>query len=368
MKKNKITKKTDPKTFVLNRYCLTIPAVGIPKEWTHYFQSQLESKNAELGHLIKYFIAGFERSNSKHQYEHFQCYIQLSRSSRITQIQKLFPAGGKFHVESQQKSNWNARNYCWKGQFREHASGHPEPSSQIFEYGVFSTGSGCRSDILRVKKCIDNGMEHYDIQQDPDNISVYARHGMWCKQYKNDRDERLSNIVNRPKLDVHVICGETAVGKTESIYKKFGFDNVYKLTNPKGDNKNWNGYFGQKILVIDDFQSWIKMNEMLQILQNKPYRCRKLNGYRLAQWNKVFITSNTTPEQWYRDEVENLKEAFYGRLDTCLYIERNCREETSGNTSAEVSKKSLSCKFLELPNRGRHCFKEYLNLNNFSVY
>lgn len=343
--------------FKNSKYCLTIPASDVKKDMiNNYFQECIANYNRVYLTKIKYFICGYEVAKGEGGYKHWQCYIQLNKQARLSALHKMFPLGGKFHCEKQKGSNEEARNYCWKGQFEEEPTKYPQPSSCTFEWGVFCEGEGMNRPLHNIKKLIDDGLNHKEIvDSNEDYFKCYGKYHSWLYKYKHLVDESKYNRRRKP-IETHCIVGDCAVGKTESIYNKYGDENVYKLDNPNGDNKNWNGYNGQKILIIDDFYSWIRMSDMMKILDNKPYRCRALGDYSLARWEKVYITSNKSPDLWFPDvQNDKVKEAFYSRLTTCLEVHR-------GNTN------KLYARFIDMGNVKRHSYNEYLDLNNYPEY
>lgn len=295
---------------------------------------------------MRYLIVGMEISSDG--YKHWQIYIQLFKQYRMKGIKTLFN-DNTAHCEVQKGTNSEARDYCWKGQYEKSGTRSPQPSAIIREFGTFTIGQGARTELDDIKKDIDDGLGHYTIVQDQKKFNSYARYHSWFYKYKQMVDDDRHNIIRVP-VKVNVIHGECATGKTTSILNKEGVKNCYILKNPNGDNKNWNGYNDQKILIIDDFYGWLPLNEMLRILDNKPYRVRKLGDYTWAKWNTIYITANSSPLEWYDIENEEVMEAFYSRLSKCL-------EVTRGNTG------TLVAEFKDLPNRGRNDKKEYLNID-----
>lgn len=305
---------------------------------------------------IRYIISGTElgKKNDKHeQYKHYQVYIQLFKQHRFKSIKDIFN-DNTIHIEEQKGTNTHARNYCWKGDNNEKGTDEPAEGCIYEEYGLFCEGQGSRPGMLRIKKLLDDGWEHKDIVKNDNDFITYSKHLTFFKWYKHTLDEEIFNKERNP-IEVNVIYGSEATGKTTSIRKKEGYSNCYKLTNPNKDNKHWNGYNGQKVLIIDDFYSWLPLNDMLHILDNKPYRVRKLMDYEYAQWEKVYITSNISPFDWYPNCLnEEVKKAFFSRLTKCLKVRR-------GNTEPY----GLSVKFIELPARNRHEHQDYLDLDDY---
>lgn len=304
---------------------------------------------------IRFIIVGYEKS--KEGYEHFQGYIQFKKQMRMKGIKKLL-CSDNVHIEKQLGTNTQARNYCWKGQFENKGTKYPQPSAILSYHGEFTAGQGERKDILKVKDLLDKGLTHYDICNEDDKyFQSYGRYHNFFEKYKLWSDNVKYNKC-RKELECYILFGHKDTGKTQSILNKYGCKNCYILKDPKRDNKNWNGYESQLVLIIDDFYSWIPFNDILRILDNKPYRVRMLNGYRWAQWIKVFITSNKSPDEWYINIQQDISmseavTAFYSRFKECLKV-------TRGNTNALVTVEKIAM------NNGivRGSFNNYLCLDS----
>lgn len=309
---------------------------------------------------VRYCIVAYECTLST-KYKHFQIYLQLKKQTRGNSLKKLFNDKElHWEVQSRYSTNKQARDYCWKGQFEKKGTKFPQPSAVFLTWGLFCEGQGKRTEMVEICSLLDNGYEHKDVYKTNgvynDYIKSYGRYMAFFKQHKCWEDDDKHNII-RPPIKTKVIIGDAGTGKTQGIYNKHGAKNIYKLLNPNGDNKNWNGYTNQKILLIDDFYSWIKLTDMMMILDNKPYRCRKLGSYVWAQWETVYITSNQHPDLWYPNETQKISmikniEAFRSRLG------RKCLKVIRGNTG------NLITKLLTLSNIDRHNQKEYLNLDD----
>lgn len=298
---------------------------------------------------IRYLIVAWEKCKKTGK-EHFQCYCQLSKTIRRAGFKKLI-GDNSTHLEQQRGTNIEAMTYCWKGQFKEKGTGFPQPSAIFLEFGRFCEKGGQRTDILLIKEEIDNGKGIHDICKTEGLFGTWCRYHSGFEKYKQLVDDDKGKRTIRKSIEVILAYGDCATGKTEGIYNKEGIENCYTLENPNGDNKNWNGYSNQKILVIDDFYGWMKLNDMLRILDKYPYRCRMLGGYRWACWEKVYITSNKKPENWYcHVGNEKVLLALYSRISKRVKVLR-------GNTGAlnvtVIQKESL-----------RHSYDEYLDYDD----
>lgn len=108
---------------------------------------------------------------------------------------------------------------------------------------------------------------------------------------------------------VKVFAGKPGVGKTSSVG---GFLEHLKRTN-QGDyftisSMNvsaagvvwWDLYAGQHIIIIEEFENWIKFDQLKVLLDaNHTTLQTKRNQAVRKNWNRVYITTNMEFDQWY---------------------------------------------------------------------
>jgi len=95
--------------------------------------------------------------------------------------------------------------------------------------------------------------------------------------------------------------GKSGVGKTRYIYDSFEFDDIYSKPNGKW----WDGYTGQKVILIDDFDvKTFSFREILKFTDRYEYRGETKGGYIQINSPYIFITCEHQPsEYWESDEL-----------------------------------------------------------------
>lgn len=97
----------------------------------------------------------------------------------------------------------------------------------------------------------------------------------------------------------------------------------------------WDGYSGQKVVLIEEFRGQVQLQKMLQVLDKYPLRLEIKGGSVPARYELVIVTSNTRPEDWYPDNPqkpgatrEPERKALARRLGvgTPMYIEADTRQ------------------------------------------
>lgn len=93
-----------------------------------------------------------------------------------------------------------------------------------------------------------------------------------------------------------------ALSKTRSIYQKHDAKEICRITNYRaGKGINFDGYCGQDVLVFEEFNSQIPIEEMLNYLDIYPLNLPARYNDRTACYTKVYITSNITLSEQYKD-------------------------------------------------------------------
>jgi hypothetical protein len=233
--------------------------------------------------------------------EHNQGFVQFYKQSRGKALQRLL--GSLVHFGKMRGSVKDNETYCSK-------------ENKYKKLGAF-VSRGYRSDLHNIKDDLKAGASMYEVM---DNYTGdFVRYAGNLMKMKELIDEKKSQTFRR--LTVTTLTGEAGSGKTRQVYEKHGYDAVFKIDGSSDDKFMFNGYGGQRVLLIDDFNGWIKYSYLLNILDGYPLPLNVKNGRTFAMWDTVYITSNNKPAMWYRSIKDNLKR----RIDISL-------EVTKGNT------------------------------------
>lgn len=115
--------------------------------------------------------------------------------------------------------------------------------------------------------------------------------------------------------------GKTGTGKSHTAFKNYDPDTHYKYR--LNDNGFWDGYEGQKCVIINEFRGQIPFSELLEICDKWPYGCkRKGRGEYPLLCNKVIITSCKPPNEIYKHSLDNM-DSIDQFLRRCEVIELN---------------------------------------------
>ena len=210
---------------------------------------------------IKYVIWGREIC-PKSGRKHLQGYACFLRTHRIPSAQKILGIG-KSHMEvkSKNSSREQCRDYCMKdGDWEEWGQFEKRTKEDLFNLPI---------GIIK--------------QEYPEFFCRYHK-GLEKLQPKGDKWR---------DVDVTVLWGESGSGKTRTVME---MDSVYKLDPPY---KWFDGYEGENILLLDDYESGsINRGLLLNLLDGYRMRLETKGSHTYALWKKVYITSNENPKYW----------------------------------------------------------------------
>ena len=174
---------------------------------------------------------------------------------------------------------------------------------------------GQRTDLEQIKKKIDDGCKMIEVANDHFGDFIRYHSGLFKYKQLIEKEKRKEFR----QVNVEVIWGKTGTGKTKKAVEKD--PNYYKI---EGKNLNWwDGYEGEKTLIIDEYDNDVNITQMLNILDGYQLRLAIKGGFTYANWTKVIITSNINPINWHQNAKDEHKKALMRRItkiNNCLNI------------------------------------------------
>jgi len=261
------------------RWCFTL---------NNYTAAEIKSLDVKTSdkQLCSYIVYGKEVGDSGTP--HLQGYLELTSKRELSTVKLV--VGNRAHIECAKGTSKQASDYCKK-------------DGAFTERGTLSNGQGHRSDLDDIGRRVLSGTS-LDTIADTDP-------GMYTRYHRGL--QALANTIPSPKwrdVKVLVYWGPTGSGKTRAAMSLCGGD-VYKLNTNTNGTLWFDGYRGEKVLLLDDYYGWIKHGDLLTILDGYPYRCQVKGSFCNAQWTTVVITSNKPPQEWY---AQGLNPALARRL------------------------------------------------------
>lgn len=293
-----------------NRYQLTINS-PIDKGYTH--ERILEILRDNFKTLIYVCMADEQGSQF-----HTHIFVVFSSRVRFSMIKRYFPES---HIEKCRGSNSDNINYIKKSDKWELDETKQETkiNGSFEEYGTQPPDSkGRRYDMSELYQMILDNMTNAEI--------IAANQDYILQIDKLDKvrtiilTERYKETV-RLDLEVIYISGKTNTGKTRGVLEKYGYSNVYRVTDYKHPFDNYNC---QPVIAFDEFRSSLKLKEMLMYCDIYPIELPSRYSNKFACYSKIFIISNWRLEKQYAElqkEDTETWQAFLRRIHKVIHYE-----------------------------------------------
>ncbi|AJD07541.1 replication-associated protein [Sewage-associated circular DNA virus-24] len=114
-----------------------------------------------------------------------------------------------------------------------------------------------------------------------------------------------------------VFWGLTGTGKSRRAFEEAGMECYVK--NPR--TKWWDGYAGQKNVVIDEFRGGIDVAYLLLWLDRYKVIVEKKGGALCLEALQFWITSNISPKDWYPELDDETQGALRRRLTEVVHFD-----------------------------------------------
>lgn len=224
-------------------------------------------------------IGIFAVEKGKEGTTHIQAYWEFKNAKTLSATKKMM--GKRWHLEKRRGNKNQAWVYCAKEGEVIHKVGS-EPEAYDSQNNQWSS----------IREMIENGCSDYEI------CAVYPQEGMRCRTAI--RNYRLMwQRFNADWRDVEVIYlwGKTGTGKTRAITDKYGYRNVFRITDY--NSGAFDMYDGQDVIMFEEFRSSFRLEKMLNYLDGHPVElpCRYAN--QIAVYTKVFIVTNIPMHEQY---------------------------------------------------------------------
>lgn len=239
-----------------------------------------------------------QRERGEQGTPHLQGYASFSSAKRLSALKELLP---RAHWEVARGDEQANIAYCTKDDGRLDGP---------WEFGERSK-QGKRSDLDAIKRKIDAGASDLDIANE--HFGSWLRYREGFEAYK-----RLRGVGGRDgtwRTDLIVVCGPPGTGKSRLARWLAGDDGYYHSMG-----KWWDGYDGQRVVVMDDFAGNIPFKELLKLADYYPHQVEVKGGVRTFASKVIVITSNQRPEEWY-DNAKNEMGALYRRIGQAMWLD-----------------------------------------------
>lgn len=220
---------------------------------------------------------------------HAHVYVQLNMNARLSTVKNKL--NKEAHWETRRGTHEQARAY------------HTKDESRVagpWEIGMPVNEQGKRNDIKDLYEDVKAKKSTLEILESTGGAAARYEKALKFMRFTTSEQES-----DRELQGVRVITlyGSTGVGKTYAAINLIAGSKDYYIAEAPShkDSKLWfDGYEGQKTLILDDFDgSYCGYRYILRLLDIYRLKVEVKGGFAWAVWTTVVITSNSHPNGWY---------------------------------------------------------------------
>lgn len=205
---------------------------------------------------------------------HLQGYVSFTKRHRISSLKKI---NSRAHWEARKGTVEQAIAYCSK-----------EDTRVAGPWEVGKREQGKRNDLAGLQDDLDDNKSMKFVSKE--HFHPYLKYHRGIQNYR-----RIQQAVRTEKSFVGVIIGETGVGKSKLMADRFP-GAFWKSCNDKW----WDDYDFQDVVIIDEYYGWLPYHYLLRLLDRYPLNVESKGGMLNFNPKQIWICSNAEPENWYK--------------------------------------------------------------------
>lgn len=228
---------------------------------------------------------------------HIQGFLKFKNARNLTAMKRYHPLA---HWEIARGNDKQCYDYCTKEETR---------ISGPWYKGDFNDMQGKRNDLKKITEFVTNTENDIDDEILCEKYPLeFARYMKYFEKLKMVRCTKLAKERVNIKKQVIIYWGPTGTGKTTEVRRICEANKLDLYIVPEGTGSKgsiwFDGYWGQKAVLFDDFYGYLKFHTLLQLLHEHPFQVQVKGGF--VDWCPiyVFFTSNQHPKFWYKN-VDN---------------------------------------------------------------
>lgn len=259
---------------------------------------------------------------------HTHIYLQGRGGINFSTVKKRFEGG---HFEMAKGTALQNMQYVSKtGKWEADRKKETCVDGTFEEWGEMPVErQGARNDLADVYSMLKQGLSDYEILDQMPEMMLHM-----------DKISNARRIINDRKfadtwrdLRVEYVWGSTGTGKTRTIMEKYGYRNVYRVTDYMHP---FDTYEGQDVILFEEFRSSMKLGDMLKFLDGYPVSLPARFANKQACYTKVYICTNIPLVKQYQDCQVQFPEDFEAFIRRINYVSHYTPDGVQGYTIERV--------------------------------
>lgn len=216
---------------------------------------------------------------------HIQGYVEFTTAKTIAAAKGCL-GDVSCHFERRKGTASQAADYCRKTDSRV--------AGVNCDFGDFGGDQGKRTDLTAAISTLrDSGLA--GVAELHAEVYVKYSRGLHSLAFEYARAAPES-----PCVRVILLHGPPGVGKSRTARFLSG-QSLFVVDEVVNGHVWFDGYRGERFLLIDDVYGTIKYTHMLRLLDRYRIRLSIKGGHTYSNWHTIFITANTEILNWYPD-------------------------------------------------------------------
>ena len=241
---------------------------------------------------------------------HTHIFLYSSSPIRFNTVKNRFPTA---HVEKALGTAQENKEYIQKsGKWEETEKAETSVEGTFYEFGVMPSESEEKDPKMhKLLQKVKDGMTTTEIIEETPSFAFKSR------DIDTLREKLLYERYSSENRNVKVtyLFGASGTGKTSGIYEKHPATDICRITDYGGRNGiRFDSYHGHDVLVLEEFNSQIPIETLLNILDQYPLILPARYNDKVACFTHVYITSNLSLGEQYRAEQESRPETWKALL------------------------------------------------------
>lgn len=197
------------------------------------------------------------------------------------------------------------------------ASAYPEKDGDVcIRHGEYEEKKpGRRTDLEAIAELAKSGKSLADIAAEAPVAVLQYPAGLrqLCALNERPRDRTV------PKRCV-CLYGPTGTGKTRRVWDHCDTLGVVPYLWENGMPTWWDGYSGQKHVIMDEYRSQLPMSYLLRLMDRYAMRVQYKGGSCQFVADYLYFTSSKHPRDWYSDSEQDKIDQLLRRFDAIYEI------------------------------------------------
>lgn len=242
---------------------------------------------------------------------HTHIYFVSHAPIRFSTVKKQFPTA---HIETAYGTSQSNRDYILKeGKWKDTKKQETSIEGSFEEGGEIPANErmGQNGELQFIYSMIEGGLSTAEI------LKLYPESMRYLDKIDRTRQIMIEDEYKDTWRDLEVtyIYGETNTGKTRTVMEECGYSRTFRVTDY---GHPFDGYKNQSVLLFEEFNSSLRIQDMLVYLDGYPCELPARYNNKQACYLKVYITTNIKLEKQYPNvQIENpeIWKAFLRRIN-----------------------------------------------------